>query len=222
MSMAIQIEQSVRSGASAVRSWNAPQIGGRALSAARGAGMPEDLQGPEKQAWQEAEAAGRAAGLAAAQKQIDVRLQQLDELTSGLSAALNALSRPLAHVDEEVHAQIAGLAVSIARGLLRRELRMDPTQIIGIVRETVALLPASARGVRVLLHPEDAALVRERLPAGGPEQAWTIAEDAVLARGDCRVQTEYALIDARIESRLHDTLQALLGDERAQSRGEQV
>src|SRR6186713_1628998 len=109
MSMAIQIEQSVRSGASAVRSWNAPQIGGRALSAARGAGMPEDLQGPEKQAWQEAEAAGRAAGL---------------------SAALNALSRPLAHVDEEVHAQIAGLAVSIARGLLRRELRMDPTQII--------------------------------------------------------------------------------------------
>jgi flagellar assembly protein FliH len=183
--------------------------------------LPEDLQGAEKQAWQEAEAAGRAAGLAAAQKQIDARLRQLDELTRSLGAALDALSRPLAHVDEEVHAQIAELAVSIARGLLRRELRADPTQIIGIVRETVALLPASARGVRVVLHPEDAALVRERLPAGGPEQAWSIAEDPVLSRGDCRVQTEYALIDARIEARLNETLQALLGDERSQARGEQ-
>jgi len=207
---------------SAVRAWNAPQIGGRALSPTRGTGLPEDMQGPEKQVWQEAEAAGRAAGLAAAQKQIDARVRKLDELTGSLGAALDALSRPLAHVDEEVHAQIAELAVSIARGLLRRELRADPTQIVGIVRETVALLPASVRGVRVLLHPEDAALVRERLPAGGPEQAWSIAEDPVLARGDCRVQTEYALIDARIEARLNETLQALLGDERSQSRGEQA
>ena len=219
--MAMQIEQSIRAGAAAVRAWNAPQIGGRALAPGRGAGLPEDLQGPERQAWVEAEAAGRAAGLAAAQKQIDARVRQLDELTSSLSTALNSLSRPLAHVDEEVHAQIAGLAVSIARALLRRELRLDPTQIIGIVRETVALLPASARGVRVVLHPEDAALVRERLPAGGPEQAWTIAEDPVLARGDCRVQTDYALVDARVEARLHEALQALLGDERAQSRGEE-
>lgn len=215
---AMQVESS-RADVAAVRSWSAPQIGGRTLSPGKGAGSLEDLQGPEKQAWLEAEAAGRAAGLAAAQRQIDARVRQLDELTGALSTALGALSRPLAHVDDEVHGQIVELAIAIARGLMRRELRADPSQIIGIVRETVALLPASARGVRVLLHPEDAALVRERLPAGGPEQAWSIVEDPVLARGDCRVQTEYAQIDARIESRLKATLSTLLGEERAHARG---
>ena len=216
---AMQIDSSLRADASAVRSWNAPLIGGRALTPGKGPGTAEDLQGPEKQAWVEAEAAGRAAGLAAAQRQIDERVRQLEASTHALSAALTALSRPLAHVDDEVHGQLVELAIAIARGLLRRELRADPTQIIGIVRETVALLPAAARGVRVLLHPEDAALVRERLPAGGPEQAWSIVEDPILARGDCRVLTEYAQIDARIESRLKATLSTLLGEERAQARG---
>lgn len=215
---AVQTESSAR-GAAAVRAWNAPQIAGRTLSPGKGAVLAEDLEGPEKQAWQEAEAAGRAAGLAAAQRQIDERMRQLDELRGSLATALGALSRPLAHVDDEVHGQIVELAIAIARGLLRRELRTDPAQIIGIVRETVALLPAAARGVRVLLHPEDAALVRERLPTGGPEQAWSIVEDPVLSRGDCRVHTEYAQIDARIESRLKATLSTLLGEERAQARG---
>jgi flagellar assembly protein FliH len=199
--------------------WTAPQIGGRALGPARGMVLPEELQGAERQAWQEAEAAGRAAGLAAAQRQIDERVRQLNEATAALLTALQALSRPLAHMDDEAHGQIVELAIAIARGLLRRELRADPAQIIGIVRETVALLPAAARGVRVLLHPEDAALVRERLAAGGPDQAWAIVDDPALSRGDCRVHTEYAQVDARIETRLKATLASLLGDERAHARG---
>jgi flagellar assembly protein FliH len=201
--------------------WTAPLISGRALGPARGMALGEDLQGAERQAWLEAEAAGRAAGLAAAQRQYEARLHDADQLWSTAQSALNALSRPLAHLDDDVHGQIAQLAVALARGLVRRELRIDPSQIIGIVRETVSLLPASARGVRVVLHPEDAALVRERLPASGPDQAWSISEDPVLSRGDCRVLTEFAQIDARIESRLNEAMAALLGEDRAQPRGVQ-
>lgn len=143
----------------------------------------------------------------------------LDERARALQSMLDALGRPLAHVDEQVHEQIAMLAVRIASALVRRELRADPTQVIGIVRETVALLPASSRGVRVALHPDDAALVRERLAASGPEAAWSVVEDAVLARGDCRIYTDYAQIDARLETRLSEAIAALLGDERTLPRG---
>jgi flagellar assembly protein FliH len=201
--------------------WSAPQISGRALSPTRGMLQGEEFQGAEREAWKEAETAGRAAGLASAQRQYETKLRQADELCLSLQSALNLLSRPLAQVDDDVYSQIAQLAVSVARGLVRRELRMEPTQVIGIVRETVALLPASARGVRVVLHPEDAALVRERLPVTGPDAAWTISEDPVLARGDCRVLTDFAQIDARIETRLNEALSALLGDARAQPRGAQ-
>jgi flagellar assembly protein FliH len=201
--------------------WTAPVISGRTLAAVRGMTTSDELQGAEREAWLEAEAAGRAAGLATAQRQFDVKLRQADELCLSLQSALNRLSRPLAHVDDDVYSQIAQLAVAVARGIVRRELRVDPSQVIGIVRETVSLLPASARGVRVVLHPEDAALVRERLPASGPDSAWSISEDPVLARGDCRVLTDFAQIDARVESRLNEALAALLGEDRAQSRGTQ-
>jgi flagellar assembly protein FliH len=210
--------QSAAPAATPARAWSAPAISisgglGRTLR------QPEQMQAGERNAWQEAVTAGHAAGLAQAQKEIDTRVRALEERTRAMQAALHALGRPLAQVDDQVHEQIARLAMALARALVRRELRTDPSQIIGIVRETVALLPASARGVRVMLHPEDAALVREKLATPGQDQAWSIVEDPMLARGDCRVHTEYAQIDARIETRVNEALTLLLGDERVQSRG---
>lgn len=198
--------------------WQAPVIDG--MGAQLGSRRPggELLRAEQKRVMAEAEAAGRAAGLAAAQKEIDARRQQLDEYTRGLKAALEALARPLAHLDDAIHEQIATLAIQLARGLVRRELRADPAQVIGIVRETVGLLPASAQGVRVALNPEDAELVSEKLVVAGPERAWSIVSDPALGRGDCRVYTDYAQIDARIETRLKESLAALLGDERSAPR----
>jgi flagellar assembly protein FliH len=195
------------------QAWRPPTIAAGAV-VARATRKLEELQGGERRAWLEAESTGKAAGLAAAQQEIDVLRKSLTSAQHAMESALQALSRPLARLDDQLHEQIARLAAAIARGLVRRELRADPTQIIGIVRETVALLPASTRGVRVMLHPDDAGLVRERLATQGAEQAWSIVEDPVLSRGDCRVHTDYAQIDARVESQLNAALSALFGDER--------
>jgi flagellar assembly protein FliH len=138
-----------------------------------------------------------------------------------LDSIVNALARPLQELDPEVEDQLLQLALTIGRHLVRRELRIDPTQVIAIIRETVALLPASARDVRVHLHPEDAAVVREKLATPTGERAWTIAEDPVMSRGGCRVSTETAHIDARLETRIGSVVSALLGDERITAvRGE--
>jgi flagellar assembly protein FliH len=88
------------------------------------------------------------------------------------------------------------------------------------VRETVALLPAAAREVRVQLHPEDAALLRERLATPQAESAWTIHEDPVMSRGGCRVTAEAAQIDARLETRLAAVMTAILGEARAAARSD--
>jgi len=194
--------------------WQAPVIDGMNPWAGGRRMNSDQLREEQRRILAEAEAAGRAAGLAAAQKDIDAQRRELDARLRSAQGMLDALARPLAQVDDIVHEQIAMLALELARGLLRRELRTDPSQVIGMVRETVALLPASTRGVRVALHPEDAAQVRERLVVTGPEAAWTIVDDPALARGDCRVYTDYAHIDARVATRLNDALAALLGDER--------
>lgn len=202
----------------ALRAWSAPQFDGRVAAARRTTRSPGEMGAAEQRAWKEAEEAGRAAGLAAAQKEIAARHRALDAQTAALQASLVALSRPLARLDDEVHGQIARFALAIARNLLRRELRVDPAQVIGIVRDTVALLPASSRGVRVVLHPDDAALVRERLATPQAGEAWSITEDPVLSRGDCRVVSEFAQIDARLDTRLATAMSELLGDERQTSR----
>jgi len=178
----------------------------------------QELEDLEQRTYDEAfakgQAEGRAQGLAAAEREMRSQIQQLQERIGRLDTIVSSMARPLDELDPEVEDQLLQLALTIGRHLVRRELRIDPSQVIAIIRETVALLPASARDVRVHLHPEDAAVVREKLAAPVGERAWTIAEDPVMSRGGCRVSTETAQIDARLETRIGSVISALLGDER--------
>lgn len=200
--------------------WDLPPISADSTSRQIGRTVGE-LEEIEQRAFDEAYAkgheAGHAAGLAAGKAAAQVRMQPaLDELerqVESLQGVLDALSRPFQEFDVEVQEQLVQLALSIARHLVRRELRIEPAQVIAIIRETVGLLPAAARDVRVHLHPEDAALVREKLASPGAEPAWTLVEDPVMSRGGCRVTTQTAQIDARLEARIQAVAGALLGEE---------
>ena len=198
-----------------VQSWNAPQVevanGGRKPRTVR------ELQAAEEAVWQRVREEARAEGFAIAQREIEARMAKLDAQARQLESLLELLAKPLARLDHEIEVQLSELAVAIARQLLRRELKIDPSQVIAVVRETVGLLPAAARDVRVSLHPEDAALLRARL-AIPQAPGWLLIEDPLLARGDCRVATDSAQIDARVEARLASVMAHLLGDERAQER----
>ena len=58
--------------------WSAPQIDGRAAVARRNVRTVGEYDATEQRAWHEAEAAGKAAGLAAAQQEIASLLAQMD------------------------------------------------------------------------------------------------------------------------------------------------
>lgn len=173
-----------------------------------------ELDDIERVAWEEGFAKGQAAGLAAAEQDLKRRRDELEQRARQFEGVLRTLAAPLQQLDEEVETQLVSLAVSIAKHLVRRELRVDPTQVIAVIRETVALLPLAQRNVRVHLHPLDAVLVRERLAEPQAERAWTLVEDPVMSRGGCRVSTDTAQIDARLEARIAIVLNHLLGDGR--------
>jgi len=198
--------------------WLPPSVHGPAVSVRRD--QRKEASRAERQAHDEAFAQGKAEGIAAGRAEFEARNADLTTRVQRLDAILNVLSKPLSELDAQVERQLVTLALTIARHLVRRELRMDPTQVIAIIRETVALLPASARNVRVHLHPEDATLVREVLSAPQSERAWSVVEDPISSRGGCRVTTETAQIDARLETRLGEVIAQVLGSERAESREE--
>ncbi len=200
-----------------VAAWDLPSVSGSNTVQARRSGKTvAELEAVEQRAYQEAYAAGLQAAKAETQQAND----QLKAQVVRLEQIFGSLAQPLRDVDAEVEEQLVALALTIAKQLVRRELKIEPAQVIAIVRETVALLPTSARDVRVHMHPEDASIVRERLAApGGNERAWTLVEDPVMTRGGCRVTTETAQIDARLETRINAVVSSLLGDQRA--RGEE-
>jgi flagellar assembly protein FliH len=198
--------------------WDLPAVSGRSIQARRPGKTVSEIEDVERRAYEEAFAKGREAGLAAAKVESDKQLKTLKTQVERMEAAIGQLAQPLAQVDAEVEQQLLTLALTIARQLVRRELKADPAQVIAIVRETVALLPAAARDVRVHLHPEDAAVVRERLAAPTADRAWTMVEDPVMTRGGCKVTTDTAVIDARVETRLNEVIAAMLGEERAGGR----
>ena len=203
------------SASAAVQRWQLPEVSGPVISSGDARRREEEAL---RYALQQAEARGYQEGLARAQGESRARLAAIEERVQRLDALCAVLARPLEQLDAEVEGELVRLAPAVGKQLARRELRIEPTQIIAILRESLAQLPLAAREVRVHLHPEDAATVREHLPAGAGERVWTLVEDPTLARGGCLVQSESSRVDARLESRIAAIAANALGDERSSGR----
>lgn len=199
--------------------WSLPDVKGPVVSA-RGRGQSvSSIAEADREAWRQGFEQGRREGLAAIEAAHAERTARLDQTVARLAQLCDQIARPLEPLDGDVAAELAGLALRVGAQLARRDLALDPTQVIAIVRESVGLLPIGARDVRVYVHPLDGAAIRERLTLSGGERAWQLLDDPVMARGGCRVASEYSHIDARIDSRLAAIVSVVLGDERAAARG---
>jgi flagellar assembly protein FliH len=207
-------------GGANIERWSMPQVEGRIV------GRPIDerkaaaaAEAIARVAREQSEQRGYEAGMAKAQAEMKAKLAELDARIKRFDGVLQFLAKPLQELDEEVEKSLLQLTLSVGKQLARRELRLDPSQVIAIIRESLQELPASAREPRVHLHPEDAAVVRERLtePAS-EERAWKLVEDPTMSRGGCVVRTENSHIDARLESRIGVVIASALGDERAEER----
>lgn len=169
----------------------------------------EDIEQWRKQAFDE----GYAEGKQQAQ-------QEADALKAQLLEVINFFQQPLHTLNEEVEQQLSLLAVTLAQQLVRREIKMEPGEIIGLIRESVKLLPANSRKIRIYLHPEDADIVRKTLQLDDEddEQNWQLMEDPMITRGGCEIKSEQSTINATLENRLQALAASVLGGERIEDR----
>lgn len=187
-----------------VARWDVPAIDGSDGKGYLTAGRLEELQ---KDAYEEAWNSGHADGLAAGQQEVQRRAERFDEL-------LHALCKPFDNLDESVEKQLVELSMAVVKQLFRREIKLDPSHVVGVVREAIQLLPIASRNAQVHLHPDDAVLVRESLAPAEGEPAWSIIEDPLVAHGGCTVTTDNSQIDATADARLQSAINAILGEER--------
>jgi flagellar assembly protein FliH len=199
----------------AAQRWDLPSVEGAAMPrpGAKGVNVMH-LSLVEREAWQHGYKDGHVEGVRKGEAELAKRIGEVDVKVAALEAILGTLARPLDELDATIETELTRLALAIAKHLVRRELKIDPTQIIGIIRHTLSLLPLSARNIRIHLHPDDAAIVRERLARASGEQEWQLAEDPLMARGGCRLTTDNSSVDARFEASVSAVIAGLLGEDR--------
>ncbi len=140
----------------------------------------------------------------------------LQKQVAELNKLLEALAEPFKELDAEVENELVTLVIAIAKHIIRREIKLDPAQIVGVIREAVNVLPLSTQGITLNLHPEDAELVRSVLKLDENPPPWRLQDNPLITRGGCMVETEVSSVDATLEKRLSDVIAAMLGDDRQQ------
>lgn len=178
-----------------------------------------ELEAITQQAWQEGRdqgyrdghaegvAAGHTEGLAAGRAAARV---ELEREVAGLKAIAAQLLEPIDGQREAIEAALLRLSLDIARAVLDAEPALPPERLLPVVREAVQQLPVGERNFRVLLHPDQAALVRDC--AGWPAH-WPVAADAAVEPGGCRVESDYALVDHTRGLRFRQVAARLLGEQ---------
>jgi flagellar assembly protein FliH len=169
------------------------------------------LAGLRLQAQQEGEAAGRllgyaqghAEGFVAATAELGLQASQLRALTLALPAALSSAQHDVAE-------DLLDLALEIARQVLGQALTADPQIILRVVRDLLHTEPALTGSPQLVVHPEDATLVKEYLGEDLQAAGWRIRPDARIKRGGCQVLAASGEHDATVETRWKRVSAALM------------
>ena len=146
---------------------------------------------------------GRAAGCAERNRE-----------AAALRALLDACTPQTRVLDDQLIEQLSTVVLVSIRQFVRRELGTQPGEVVRVIREAVAVLPASESRITLRLHPDDAALVKSALHPELLERPWRMIEDVTLSRGGVRIETETSTVDASVEHRLGTLIARLVGDNR--------
>ncbi|HLC42298.1 MAG TPA: FliH/SctL family protein [Methylomirabilota bacterium] len=115
----------------------------------------------------------------------------------------------------QLETQIPTLTVLLTKKVIHRELQLDRSTIVGIVRAALERVSAVDREVTLRVHPDDAEVLakhRTDLLSGLDKIPGIRFEaDASITPGGCLVETASGLIDARLETQLEEAARVLEG-----------
>jgi flagellar assembly protein FliH len=137
---------------------------------------------------------GFAVGMAKARQQAILEKEHFVKLTQSFNEALEL-------ADEQIADDVLSLALDIAKSMLKTKLNIDPTAVLPVVVDAIHYLPYVQKPARILVHHDDAQIIREYLGDEIASQQWQILEDSNIERGGCLVETGANQIDASNEVR---------------------
>lgn len=149
-----------------------------------------------------ARAEGFAEGLAAGRAEIESHALRMRQLTESYAATLDNLDFRLADM-------VLELALDVARQVVAGELAARPERLLDVVNLALKQMAETSRESRLLLNPDDAALVRPHLEGVLDKSRLRIVEDVRIVRGGCLIETSQGDLDATLQARWRQVVQVL-------------
>jgi flagellar assembly protein FliH len=159
-----------------------------------------------EEAYEAAREQGYAAGIAQAKDEARSQAGRFKSLTESYSAAIDSL-------DFRLSDQVLNLALDVARQVVAGELAARPERILDIVNLALRQMVETTREARLLLNPEDAAIIRPLLNEALDKSRLRIVEDVRIVRGGCLIETPQGDLDATLQARWRQVV-AVLGSNR--------
>ena len=161
----------------------------RQKNSARGIVLPTavELEEIQRQAHDEGYQAGLQAGS--------------EEGRQRIAVLLSAMEQALQQADQAVAQDLLNLSLEVARQMVQQALNIHPEILLNTIRAAIASLPHFNQGAHLVLHPDDATMVRASMGEQLSHTGWKIFEDANIVRGGARVETAHSQIDATLANR---------------------
>lgn len=137
---------------------------------------------------------GYQAGYAEGIKQAGTEAQRMAKM-------LESLNKELQLVDQRIAQDLLNLALEIAKQMLQQALKIKPELLLSVVRAAISELPYFNQNAHLVLHSDDAILLRTSMGEQLLHTGWKIFEDNQIERGGCRVETAHSQIDATLPKR---------------------
>ena len=113
----------------------------------------------------------------------------------------------------ESEPELIRLAIRIAQKIIGEELRTNPEAIVNIARECLRGL-SRERSLTLRVHSTDLDLMRRSIEllreAAGPQRSIDVMADPAVGVGGCIVESEYGVVDARLETQIRCMEEILL------------
>jgi len=150
------------------------------------------------------------------------RMKPLNQLMATVAATLETHRDQIRQTGEE---DTVRLAVAMAREIIHHETLLRPDLVEAILSKTLTMACGQEK-TKVRAHPQDCGTIRKLQQAMAPDEdsrgTLHLNPDPAMERGGCLVETDFGIIDARIDQQLAtiaEELSAALVDVKAAHRG---
>ena len=172
------------------------------LAVSTSEGVPDSSEAELARLREAAYVEGYAEGMAAGRAKAEQACGQMKQLVESFDNTLDNLDFHLADM-------VLELALDVARQVIAGELAVRPQHILDVVNLALKQMAETSRGARLLLNPDDAAMVRPYLDQVLDKNRLRIVEDIRIVRGGCLIETPQGDLDATLASRWRQVVQVL-------------